>query len=84
MTSNDYDVLNLEDLTLNPYCRHGPAVLFSNKIKKFYACSACREHKLCNFYVQYEVDKKFSEEKLNAWKNRYLELNAPKSNYQQE
>lgn len=75
MTSNDYDVLNLEQLEQNPYCVHGPTVLFANKLKKFYACSACRDHKLCSFYAVYDENKKFSQEKLEIWKNVYTEFN---------
>jgi len=56
MTSNDYDVHHLENLSLNPYCNHGPTVIFSNKSKKFYACSACRDHKLCNFYTEFDAN----------------------------
>jgi hypothetical protein len=84
MTSNDYDVHHLENLSLNPYCNHGPTVIFSNKSKKFYACSACRDHKLCNFYTEFDADNKISVEKLKSWKNRYLEANTPKSDYQKE
>lgn len=83
MTSNDYDVLNLDTLNTNPYCVHGPTVLFSNKLKKFFSCSACRDHKLCNFYANYD-GKSFSEDKLNKWKNIYLEFNANKSDFQEE
>lgn len=51
MTSNDYDVLNLDKLDQNPYWVHGPTVLFSNRVKKFYSCSACRDQKLCFFFT---------------------------------
>jgi hypothetical protein len=84
MTSNDYDVLNLESLDQNPFCNHGPTILFKNKIKKFYACSACRDHKLCSFYASYDENKSLPDTKLIEWKERYLEFNLPKSNYSDE
>jgi len=48
-------VLDEEENIDNPYCEHGPTVLFEKFIKnkpsqKYYACSACRERKDCNFF----------------------------------
>ena len=45
------------ELRTNPSCNHGPSILFERtniKTKKsvqFYACSAFRDRKQCNFYV---------------------------------
>ncbi|KAK1794204.1 hypothetical protein P4O66_011105 [Electrophorus voltai] len=56
-----------EDKTA-PQCPHGPTVLFqvtckgSRNGRRFYACSACRDRKECNFF-QWE-DEKVSEAKL--------------------
>lgn len=79
MASN-YDVLNLDKMSENPYCQHGPTVIFTSGKKKFYACSACRDHKLCNFYHDYEEGKKISDEKLKIWFDRYKSLNSHLNN----
>ncbi|KAM3857832.1 rRNA N(6)-adenosine-methyltransferase ZCCHC4 [Diretmus argenteus] len=53
-----------------PYCPHGPTLLFEKvckgdeKGRRFYACSACRDRKDCNFF-QWE-DEKVSEARLLA------------------
>lgn len=53
-----------------PCCPHGPTLLFEKvrkggeKGRKFYACSACRDRKDCNFF-QWE-DEKVSEARLLA------------------
>ncbi|CAF0889323.1 unnamed protein product [Brachionus calyciflorus] len=80
MTSN-YDVLNLEKISENPYCPHGPTIVFTNGKKSFYACSACRDHKLCNFYLEYENDKTISEEKIKNWLSRYKASLKPMEYY---
>lgn len=49
----------------------GPTILFNNKKKKFYACSACRDRKLCPFYADHHENKKFSSEKLANWLQIY-------------
>lgn len=50
----------IEDLRSHPQCPHGPTLLFSrksNNVKRnFFACSACRDRKLCSFFL-YEEDK---------------------------
>ncbi|XP_028330590.1 rRNA N(6)-adenosine-methyltransferase ZCCHC4 isoform X2 [Gouania willdenowi] len=56
-----------------PCCPHGPTLLFEKLSKggeaprRFYACSACRDRKDCNFF-QWE-DEKVSEERLKARKS---------------
>ncbi|XP_076794615.1 rRNA N(6)-adenosine-methyltransferase ZCCHC4 isoform X3 [Arvicanthis niloticus] len=53
-----------------PLCPHGPTLLFvkvsqgKEEARKFYACSACRDRKDCNFF-QWE-DEKLSEARLAA------------------
>lgn len=53
-----------------PCCPHGPTLLFEKVVKggdtgrRFYACSACRDRKDCNFF-QWEEDK-VSEARLVA------------------
>ncbi|NP_001388357.1 rRNA N6-adenosine-methyltransferase ZCCHC4 [Rattus norvegicus] len=53
-----------------PQCPHGPTLLFvkvsqgKEEPRKFYACSACRDRKDCNFF-QWE-DEKLSEARLAA------------------
>jgi hypothetical protein len=79
MTSSNYDVLNLEKLNEHPFCPHGPTILFSSRKKKFYSCSACRDHKLCNFYAPFET---YSDKKLKEWHERYLENQKPLAIYQ--
>ncbi|XP_003226171.2 rRNA N6-adenosine-methyltransferase ZCCHC4 [Anolis carolinensis] len=54
----------------SPHCPHGPTLLFAKIVqgkeegRRFYACSACRERKDCNFF-QWE-DEKVSEARLLA------------------
>ncbi|XP_070587037.1 rRNA N(6)-adenosine-methyltransferase ZCCHC4-like [Erythrolamprus reginae] len=56
-----------------PECPHGPTLLFARilpgkgKGRRFYACSACRERKDCNFF-QWQ-DEKISEARLSAREN---------------
>jgi hypothetical protein len=71
----DYDVLELNKLETNPFCPHGPTILFTNGRKKFYSCSACRDNKKCSFYYEYNENKKIPEMKLKFWLERYTEEN---------
>ncbi|XP_039607534.1 rRNA N6-adenosine-methyltransferase ZCCHC4 [Polypterus senegalus] len=63
-------ILNEEVEAKAPSCPHGPTLLFVKYNKKegahrrFYACSACRDRKDCNFF-QWE-DEKVSELRLLA------------------
>ncbi|OQR79670.1 zinc finger CCHC domain-containing protein 4-like, partial [Tropilaelaps mercedesae] len=43
----------------SPACSHGPALLFDRVGKRFFACSACRDRKLCPLYVEVGVKRKF-------------------------
>ncbi|XP_064419601.1 rRNA N6-adenosine-methyltransferase ZCCHC4 isoform X2 [Latimeria chalumnae] len=58
-------ILNEEAESKAPACPHGPTLLFVKVIRgekqgrRFYACSACRDRKDCNFF-QWE-DEKISE-----------------------
>ncbi|XP_036850675.2 rRNA N(6)-adenosine-methyltransferase ZCCHC4 isoform X2 [Manis javanica] len=63
-------VLPSEPATPAPLCPHGPTLLFvkvsqgKEETRRFYACSACRDRKDCNFF-QWE-DEKLSEARLAA------------------
>ncbi|XP_063165986.1 rRNA N6-adenosine-methyltransferase ZCCHC4 isoform X2 [Candoia aspera] len=67
-------------VALAPECPHGPTLLFTRilqgkeKGRRFYACSACRGRKDCNFF-QWE-DEKISEARLSA-RRRYNETHRP-------
>ncbi len=65
-----FDAIDLENLKTNPYCTHGPTILFENKKtqKKFYSCSATRDHKKCNFYQNYSI---FSPSQIDKWLEIY-------------
>ncbi|XP_034940020.1 rRNA N6-adenosine-methyltransferase ZCCHC4 [Chelonus insularis] len=61
-------ILN-SNISEHPKCAHGPTLLFQrtyndNKIKYFYACSACRDRKLCNFYLEKDQQMTLSQKKL--------------------
>lgn len=47
----------------------GPTLLFGTyvdgELKKFYACSACRDRKLCRFYLEY--GQELSKSRKNIW-----------------
>ena len=45
--------------------------MFSNDKKKFFSCSACRDHKLCNFYIDFD-DTKLDEKLRKKFHDRYL------------
>jgi len=70
MTSANFDALELDKIASNPFCSHGPTILFANDKKKFFACSACRDHKLCKFYLNHEH---FTKKKFKEWHDRYLD-----------
>ncbi|XP_076856069.1 rRNA N(6)-adenosine-methyltransferase ZCCHC4 [Brachyhypopomus gauderio] len=63
-------IVQSEDDKTAPQCPHGPTVLFqvtcegTRNGRRFYACSACRDRKECNFF-QWE-NEKISEAKLLA------------------
>ncbi|XP_063976689.1 rRNA N6-adenosine-methyltransferase ZCCHC4 [Diachasmimorpha longicaudata] len=58
---------NLKD---HPQCVHGPTLLFGRRvngeIKQYYACSACRDRKLCSFYL--EKTDKLTKIQKNGWR----------------
>lgn len=73
------------DLSKNPRCPHGPTILFSRVIdmkrRNFFACSACRDRKDCNFFLwENELDK-VEETKRTVWEQdneRFLSNFNPK------
>ncbi|KAK2579936.1 hypothetical protein KPH14_007616 [Odynerus spinipes] len=52
-----------------PHCAHGPTVLFGKYVdgtlERFYVCSACRDRKLCRFYLKY--GEKLTKQQQDAW-----------------
>lgn len=65
---SDIDVILNDDYSERPVCPHGPTLLFvrynSEDNRQFYACSAFRDRKECNFF-QWK-DEKMSESKKAA------------------
>ncbi|KAL6445537.1 hypothetical protein ACFW04_000824 [Cataglyphis niger] len=61
----------------HPQCPHGPTLLFgtyvNGELKKFYACSACRDRKLCKFYLEY--GQELSKSRKNVWEQEKKKLN---------
>ncbi|CAD6226802.1 GSCOCG00005920001-RA-CDS [Cotesia congregata] len=59
------------DLKTHPKCPHGPTLLFAMRVKDdlkhFYACSACRDRKLCKFYLK--KDGELTENEKKKWQN---------------
>ncbi|EFN79182.1 zinc finger CCHC domain-containing protein 4 [Harpegnathos saltator] len=64
------------DLKKHPQCPHGPTLLFNRYIdgesEKFYACSACRDRKLCNFYLTY--GQELSKSEKSKWEQKGKKL----------
>lgn len=54
----------------------GPTLLFGryvdNELNKFYACSACRDRKLCKFYLKY--GEELSKSQKNIWEQEKKKL----------
>uniref|UniRef100_A0A8C9AN87 Zinc finger CCHC-type containing 4 n=1 Tax=Prolemur simus TaxID=1328070 RepID=A0A8C9AN87_PROSS len=69
-----------------PLCPHGPTLLFvkvsqgKEETRRFYACSACRDRKDCNFF-QWE-DEKLSEARLAARETHNRRCQPPLSRRQ--
>jgi hypothetical protein len=65
----------VEDLQSHPWCPHGPTLLFSRKTdgikRNFFACSACRDRKLCPFFL-YEDEK--NKYKAEIWEQERAKL----------
>ncbi|XP_052100305.1 rRNA N6-adenosine-methyltransferase ZCCHC4-like [Mytilus californianus] len=66
---SDVDVLLEENIVDRPFCSHGPTSLFvkytvDGDSQQFYACSAFRDRKECNFFQR--KDEKVSESKRTA------------------
>ncbi|XP_011165314.2 rRNA N6-adenosine-methyltransferase ZCCHC4 [Solenopsis invicta] len=53
----------------HPQCPHGPTLLLGryvkNELKRFYVCSACRDRKLCRFYLKY--GQELSKSQKHMW-----------------
>jgi hypothetical protein len=48
-----------------PHCEHGPMLLFDRQDKRFFACSAYRDRKLCSAYVLQSVWEKQDKTKVS-------------------
>ncbi|KAK0164843.1 hypothetical protein PV328_003415 [Microctonus aethiopoides] len=63
-------------LSEHPKCPHGPTLLFGKRIddelKQFYACSACRDRKLCNFYLEKGQD--LTKIQKNVWQEKIKKI----------
>ncbi|XP_021923855.1 zinc finger CCHC domain-containing protein 4 isoform X2 [Zootermopsis nevadensis] len=59
----------LNDMNGNPSCPHGPMLLFKRVVngaeRSFFACSACRDRKDCNFFLW--ADEKVTPNKKKTW-----------------
>ncbi|OAD59919.1 Zinc finger CCHC domain-containing protein 4 [Eufriesea mexicana] len=57
------------DLSKHPQCPHGPTLLFgtyeNGKLEKFYVCAACRERKMCKFYLK--ENEKLTKQQAAKW-----------------
>ncbi|KOX67472.1 Zinc finger CCHC domain-containing protein 4 [Melipona quadrifasciata] len=57
------------DLNKHPQCPHGPTLLFgtyeNGKLEKFYVCAACRERKMCKFYLK--EGEKLTKQQAAKW-----------------
>ncbi|CAK9824439.1 rRNA N6-adenosine-methyltransferase ZCCHC4 [Anthophora retusa] len=57
------------DPSKHPQCPHGPTLLFGSyengKLQKFYVCAACRERKLCKFYLK--EGEKLTKAQASKW-----------------
>lgn len=75
MTKGNIEVI-IEDLKDHPRCAHGPTILFSREVKgvrrNFFACSACRERKHCNFFLWEEEKDKITPSKKNIWEQEVI------------
>ncbi|RLU20468.1 hypothetical protein DMN91_007078 [Ooceraea biroi] len=64
------------DLENHPQCPHGPTLLFgrycASELHKFYACSACRDRKMCNFYLEY--GKELLKSQRRVWEQEKKKL----------
>ncbi|GLH02854.1 Zinc finger CCHC domain-containing protein 4 [Gryllus bimaculatus] len=69
MTNITYVDISPNEVNNHPFCPHGPTLLFSRHTKKgdrkYYACSACRNRKLCNFF--HWADEKYSSARKQIW-----------------
>jgi len=76
--------INLEsDLESHPRCIHGPTLLFTRGEKKFYACSAFRERKECDFYQNHgEVLSQKKMARIKQTQREFLKRNDFSESFQ--
>jgi hypothetical protein len=72
-----FDVHDLENIQKNPFCIHGPTVLFENvkESTMYYSCSAIRNHKKCNFY---QLKREFDDKELEKWTKTFKKCQIKK------
>ncbi|XP_017775093.1 PREDICTED: zinc finger CCHC domain-containing protein 4, partial [Nicrophorus vespilloides] len=61
------------DLSKHPKCPHGPTLLFTRtgeEDKPFFACSACRDRKDCEFFLWQSEYDMFSKAKNKYWEGQ--------------
>lgn len=53
LASNKFSSIQviIDNISENPPCPHGPTLLFVRKNERFFACSAYRSRKYCNFFM---------------------------------
>lgn len=75
MTKGNVDVI-IEDLKDHPRCVHGPTILFSREVKcvlrNFFACSAYRDRKHCNFFLWEDEKDKLTISKKKIWEQENI------------
>ncbi|XP_008557635.1 rRNA N6-adenosine-methyltransferase ZCCHC4 [Microplitis demolitor] len=71
------------NLKSHPQCPHGPTLLFARRINEdlnyFYACSACRDRKICHFYLK--KDEELTKAQKERWQGEIKKYNH-KHNHQ--
>lgn len=64
------------DLKNNPKCPHGPTLLFSrrtkNETRQFFACAACRDRKICNFFLWADEKECLLKKKSAIWEKENI------------
>ncbi|XP_018563680.1 zinc finger CCHC domain-containing protein 4 [Anoplophora glabripennis] len=75
MTKGNIEII-VKDLKDHPQCIHGPTILFSREVKgvrrNFFACSACRERKHCNFFLWEDERNKLTLSKKQIWEQETM------------
>lgn len=77
MVYEGVDVLT-QNIENNPCCPHGPTILFCRTVngvpRKYFACSACRDRKQCNFFLWEDEKSKFNEKYWAAESQKFIKF----------